>query len=94
MLLVLNKVKSKKDHSLRVSFWLVAWPLVGCAMYALVLTFERYVAAFLLLMWLEVYGSVIFRVNRRIAIGVCAVALLVALTPVSYTHLDVYKRQG
>jgi len=83
LLFVLSRVKSKSDHPLRISFWLVAWPLVGCAMYALVLTFERYVAAFLLLMWLEVYASVIFRVNRRIAIGVCAVALLVALTPLA-----------
>jgi len=83
LLSVLSMVKDKKEHPRRISFWLVVWPLVGCAMYALVLTFERYVAAFLLLLWLEVYGSVLFRVNRRVAIGVCTAALLVALTPLA-----------
>ena len=83
LLFVLSMATSKNDHPWRISFWLVAWPLVGCAMYALVLTFERYVAAFLLLLWLEVYGSVIFRVNRRVAIAVCTAALLIALTPLS-----------
>jgi hypothetical protein len=83
LLLVLSMVKGKKAHRGRVTFWLLAWPLVGCAMYALVLTFERYVAAFLLLLCLEVYRVLVFRVERRVAVGVCAVALLVAMTPVA-----------
>jgi hypothetical protein len=83
LLFVLSMVNSKSDQPWRITFWLLVWPLVGCAMYALVLTFERYVAAFLLLLCLEVYRSLAFRVNRRVAIGVCAAALLVALTPLA-----------
>jgi hypothetical protein len=87
LLFVLSMVKGRGDRRLRVSFWLLAWPLVGCAMYALVLTFERYVAAFLLLLCLEIYRVLVFRVERRVAIGVCAVALLVALTPFAQLEL-------
>ena len=83
LLFVLNKVKSKSDRPWRMTLWLLVWPLVGCAMYALVLTFERYVAAFLLLLWLEVYGALLFRVNRRVAIGVCTAALFVAFVPLA-----------
>jgi hypothetical protein len=83
LLFVLSLIKSDRHRPWRVSIWLVAWPLVGCAMYALVLTFERYVAAFLLLLCLEVYRVVVFRVNRRIAIGVCAATLLVAFVPLA-----------
>jgi hypothetical protein len=81
MLFLASMFKSRRLHPWRMSFWLMAWPLVGCAMYALVLTFERYVAAFLLLLCLEIYGALVFRVERRVAIGVCAVALVVAMTP-------------
>ena len=84
VLFVLSMVRGKRSHPWQMSLWLVAWPLVGCAMYALVLTFERYVAAFLLLLCLEVYGTLVFRVERRIAIGVCAVALLVVMTPFAF----------
>jgi hypothetical protein len=83
LLFVLSLFNSKKARPWRMSLWLVAWPLVGCAMYALVLTFERYVAAFVLLLCLEVYGALAFRVERRFAIGVCAVALLVAMAPLA-----------
>jgi hypothetical protein len=83
LLFVLSMVKGKRAHKWRVSLWLLAWPLVGCAMYALVLTFERYVAAFLLLLCLEIYGALVFRMERRVAVAVCAVALLVALTPLA-----------
>jgi hypothetical protein len=83
LLLVIGMVKGKKGRPWRASLWLLAWPLVGCAMYALVLTFERYVAALLLLLCLEIYGALVFRVERRIAVGVCAVALLVALAPLA-----------
>lgn len=83
VLFVLSLIKRRSAHPPHISLWLVAWPLVGCAMYALVLTFERYVAAFLLLLCLQVYAALVFRVERRIAIGVCAVALLVAMTPLA-----------
>lgn len=83
LLLMFSIAKGKRSHPWRMSFWLVAWPLVGCAMYALVLTFERYVAAFVLLVFLEAYGALVFRVERRVAIAVCAIALLVAMTPLA-----------
>jgi hypothetical protein len=75
--------KSRRPHPRKMSLWLLAWPLAACGMYGLVLTFERYVAAFLLLLCLEIFGALVFRVERRVAIGVCAAALLVAMTPLA-----------
>jgi hypothetical protein len=49
----------------------------------LVRTQPRYVVAFLLLLSLEVYRALVFRVDRRVAIGVCTVVLMIAMTPVA-----------
>jgi hypothetical protein len=83
VLFVLSLIRAKNGPQWRISLWLMLWPIAGCAMYALVLTYERYVAAFVLLLCLEVYGILVFRVERRIAIGVCAIALVVAMTPLA-----------
>jgi hypothetical protein len=52
-------------------------------MIALVNNHVRYVAPFLLLLSLEVYRALITRVERRVAAGVCAIVLLVAMTPLA-----------
>jgi hypothetical protein len=83
LLFVLGMSKNKSADPWRLSLWMVAWPLAASAMYALVRTQPRYVLAFLLLLTLEVYRALVFRVERRIAIGVCAIALLVAMAPVA-----------
>jgi hypothetical protein len=66
-----------------MSFWLPAWLLVACAMYALVWAQWRYTAPFLLLLCLGAYRALVFRVERRVAIGVCTIALLIAMTPLA-----------
>ena len=85
VLFLLSMGKKSRALPWRITFWLMAWPMVGCAMYALVHTEERYVAAFLLLICLEIYRALVFRVERRVAIGVCAVVVLVALAPLART---------
>jgi hypothetical protein len=65
------------------SLWLPAWALVGCGMYSLVWAHWRYVGAFLLLLCLAAYRALIFRVERRMAVQVCAIALLVAMAPLA-----------
>jgi hypothetical protein len=83
LLFVLGMGKSKRTHSRAMPFWLWAWPLVGCGMYALVWAHWRYVAAFLLLLCLEAYRSLVFRLEWRVAVRVCAIALLVAMAPLA-----------
>jgi hypothetical protein len=83
LLLLLGMVRGKRGHRSRLSPWLLAWSLAGCAMYAVVSVEQRYVAAYLLLLCLEVYRVLIFRLERRLAIGVCAIVLLVAMAPVA-----------
>jgi 4-amino-4-deoxy-L-arabinose transferase-like glycosyltransferase len=81
VLFALGMSKGKRAQRWRISFWLLAWPLAGCAMYSIVRLHPRYVAAFLLILCLEVYRALVFRVGRRVSIGVCAIALLVVMTP-------------
>ena len=50
-------------------------------MYMVVRIHPRYVAAFLLILCLEIYRSVVFRVDKRVAVAVCSIALVVAMTP-------------
>jgi len=83
LLLVLSFGKRSKALPWRTSFLMPAWCLAGCAMYALVHTEERYVAAFALLLCLEVYRALVFRTEGRVAIGVCTVVLLVAMAPLA-----------
>jgi hypothetical protein len=84
-ILLLLLCLSKKSRSLpwRMSFWLPAWCLAACVMYGLVFVEERYVGPFLLLLCLEVYRALVVRVERRIAIGICAIVLVVAMTPMA-----------
>lgn len=83
LLVVFSIVARRRDIPWRVSLWLVMWPLAACAMYALVRLHERYVAPFLLLLCLEIYGALVFRVGKRVAIGVCSLVLLVSMWPVA-----------
>jgi hypothetical protein len=75
--------KRRSDHPTRLSFWMLAWPLVAFAMYSLVYVESRYVAPFLLLFGLEVYRALAFRVEKHIALGICSVALVIAMYPVA-----------
>jgi len=83
LLFVIGMGKSKRTRSTRTPFWLVAWPLVACGMYSLVWAHWRYVAAFLLLLCLGMFRALLFRVERRVAVAVCAIALLIAMTPLA-----------
>jgi len=83
LLFALSRGKSKSADRWRMSFWLPAWLLVACAMYALVWAQWRYTAPFLLLLCLGAYRALVFRVERRVAIGVCTIALLIAMTPLA-----------
>jgi hypothetical protein len=84
LLLVLGMVKGKRAQPWRLSPWLLSWSLVACAMYAVVSVEERYVAVYMLLLCLEVYRVLIFRVERRVAIGVCSIVLLVAMPHLAF----------
>ena len=84
LLFVLSLGKNKRTHRARMPFWLVGWPLVACGMYSLVWAHWRYVAVFLLLLCLEAYRSLVFRVEKRVAVLVCAIALLVAMAPLAH----------
>jgi hypothetical protein len=83
LLFLLSACSNNRADPWRISLWLLAWPLAGCAMYALVRVQPRYVVALLLLLSLEVFRTLVFRVERRVAIGVCAAALLIAMPPVA-----------
>jgi len=83
LLFVFSLGKRSRAHPWRTSFWLAAWCLAGCVMYGLVFVEERYVGPFVLLLCLEAYRALVFRVERRIAIGVCVLVLLVAMTPLA-----------
>jgi hypothetical protein len=83
LLFLFSLIKRRRTIPWRFTFWLVAWPLAGCAMYALIRLHERYVAPFLLLLCLELYRALVLRVGRRVATGVCALVLLVAMWPVA-----------
>jgi hypothetical protein len=83
LLFAFSKSKSRIARAWKKSFWLPAWLLVACGMYLLVWTHWRYVAVFLLLLCLEVFRALVFCVERRVAVRVCGVALLVAMTPLA-----------
>ncbi len=78
LLLVFSMWRGRSERPSRLSFWLLAWPLVAFAMYSLVYVESRYVAPFLLLLYLEIFRALVFRVQGRVAIAVCAIALVVA----------------
>jgi hypothetical protein len=84
LLFALSIGKKKSAGPLRTSFFLLAWPLAGCAMFGLVHVEQRYVESYLLLICLWVYRALVFRVDRRVAIGVCGFALLIAMTPLAF----------
>ena len=52
--------------------WLLIWPLTAMSMYALVHVESRYVAGFSVLLWLTIYGTLMFRLTTRVAAAVCA----------------------
>jgi len=52
--------------------WLLAWPLTAVLMYAVVHVEDRFLGAFCVLSCLAIYGALICRLNRRVAVAVCA----------------------
>jgi hypothetical protein len=85
LLFVLGLRKGTGVYPSWKSFWLPVWAFVGCGMYCLVWAHWRYVAAFLLILCLEAYRAVVFRVERRVAISVCASAVVVAMASLAVT---------
>jgi hypothetical protein len=80
VLFVLGMRKNNRAQPWRISFWLLAWPLAGCAMYAIVRVHPRYVAPFALILCLEIYRILGFRVKKRAAVVVCAIVALIPMT--------------
>jgi len=64
-----------------ISWWLLAWALAGCCMYALVLVEARFLGGFFLLFCLGVYRPLLFRVSKQTAVTVCATVLLTVMVP-------------
>ncbi len=85
LLFVLGLRKNAKAYPWWKAVWLPAWAFVACGMYSLVWAHWRYLAAFLLILCLEVYRALIFRVERRIAITVCGIAVLLAMGSLGVT---------
>ena len=79
VLFVLAMRKNNKAQPWRISFWLLAWPLAGCAMYAIVRVHPRYVAPFALILCLELYRILGFRVKTRATAVVCAIVALIPM---------------
>jgi hypothetical protein len=67
--------------ALRRLLWQMAWPLAACLMYALVHVESRFVGAFLVLLWLAVYGALMLRLNRRVAAAISATVLCTVMLP-------------
>jgi len=65
----------------RSSWWQLAWPLTACVMYALVHVESRFLGAFLVLLWLAIYGALMFRVNRRVTVAISATVLCTVMIP-------------
>lgn len=62
-------------------WWQPAWALAAFSMYALVHVERRFLGAFFALFWLAIYGILIPRVNRRVALAICATVLLTVMVP-------------
>jgi len=62
-------------------WWQLAWPLAAGLMYALVHVEARFLAAFMVLLWLAIYGALMLQVDRRIAGAICATVLLTVMVP-------------
>lgn len=65
----------------RNSWWQLAWFFAACAMYGLVYAEARYLAGFLVLFWLAIYGALMFRVNKSFAVLVVAALILTVMIP-------------
>src|SRR5207253_4207648 len=63
------------------SSWQLAWPLAACSMYGLVYVERRYLAAFLVLFWLAIYGALMFRLNKWATMPVLAIVLCTVMIP-------------
>jgi hypothetical protein len=57
------------------AWWMIAWPLAACCLYGLVHAEGRFLAPFLVLLWLALYGRFLARANSRIGGVVAALAL-------------------
>ena len=65
----------------RNSWWQLAWFFAACTMYALVYAEARYLAGFLVLFWLAVYGALMFRVNKSYAAPILAAVICTLMIP-------------
>jgi hypothetical protein len=65
----------------RNSWWQLAWFLAACSMYALVHVERRFVAAFLVLFWLAIYGALMFRLNKSSVVPILATIICTVMIP-------------
>jgi hypothetical protein len=72
---------SRLHTALRAGLWQVAWRLAALAMYSLAHVEPQFLAAFLVLLWLGIYGWLILRENRAVAAAVCGTVLLSWMLP-------------
>jgi hypothetical protein len=63
--------------------WLLIWPLIAMLTYALVHVETRYIATFCVLFWLAIYGTLVARVNRQVAVAVCATVVGAMMIPLT-----------
>lgn len=73
--------RQRASSSRRSAWWLVAWSLSACSMYALLVVEWRYVGAFVALFWLESYRVLMSRVEKRTASAVCATVIVIVMIP-------------
>jgi hypothetical protein len=69
----------------RVSWWQLVWPVAAFSMYGLVHVEPRYVGPFLVLFWMTIYRALMFRVNKRLSLALCAAVLLTVMLPFTAT---------
>jgi hypothetical protein len=77
--------RSRVDYS---RSWLALWALAAFGMYVLVAIEPRYIAAFLVLFWIEAYGSVLTGVlNSSRALTIAVIGVVTACIFLSQLHL-------
>lgn len=81
---VLGVLIYRQTGKLQISrnvWWQLGWSLSACSLYALVAVEPRYVAPFLILSWMAIYGTLILSVQRATATAICATVLLSLAIP-------------
>jgi len=75
-----ERIQKQRANDLRAA-WLWIWPLIALLMYTFVHVEIRYIAAFCVLLCLAVYGTLMARVNRQVALAVGATVAAAMMIP-------------